>query len=324
MLVTGSPGWLGDSLVEELVEKGYSVRCLVLEGLDVSQLKKKGVEIVIGDITKKETLANAVNGIDIVFHCAGLIHPRWIRQLYQINYNGTKNMIDAAIEAGVKKFIYVSSNSPMGCNKRGYILMKENDPYSPYKNYGKSKVLAEKYVSQKYKEGKIDATIIRPCWFYGPNQPLRQTTFFKMIKKGNPIIFGDGNNLRSMTYIDNLVQALILAAINKNSSGQIYWIADKRSYTTIEIYQTIADILGIELKPRYVPKLVSTLCELADDILQFFGLYIKEIHVAGEMDKDIACSIEKAQKELGYNPKIELREGMKWSIEWCKKQGIDI
>ena len=174
-----------------------------------------------------------------MFHCAGLIHPKRIKELYQVNYLGTKNLVDASIKAGVKKFIYVSSNSPAGCNKRRNIPLKETGSYNPYGNYGKSKMLAEKYVKKMQREGKIDTVIIRPCWFYGPNQPLRQTTFFSMIKKGNPFIFGNGKNLRSMTYIGNLVEALLLAAEKKQASGQTYWIADEKPYTTIEIYKTI-------------------------------------------------------------------------------------
>lgn len=272
---------------------------------------------------KKETLSKSVLGIDVVFHCAGLIHPKKIKELYAVNYLGTKNLIDASISSGVKKFIYVSSNSPAGTNKKRNILLKENDSYNPYKNYGKSKMLAETYVNKMFREKRIDTTIIRPCWFYGPNQPLRQTTFFKMIKKGNPIIFGSGENLRSMTYIENLVDALLLS-LKKEASGQTYWIADEKPYSTTEIYKTIADILGVDLKPRYIPNLIPELCELADNMLQALGFYIKEIHVAGEMNKDIACSIEKARKELGYKPKISLEEGMKRSIEWCRKQGISI
>lgn len=324
VLVTGSPGWLGTSLVQELIKKKWKVRCLVLPNSDIKELEKLNVEIVFGDITKKETLSEAVRGVDIVFHCAGLIHPKKIRDLYKINYLGTKNLIDAAIDAKVKRFIYVSSNSPMGTNPNRDILMREEDPYNPYKNYGKSKMMAENYVNSMFKEGKIATTIIRPCWFYGPNQPARQTRFFKMIKKGNPIIFGDGKNLRSMTYIGNLTYALILAATKKEAIGQTYWIADKRPYSTIEIYQTIADILGVQLKPRFVPKVVSTMFELLDDILQSLNFYQQEVHVAGEMDKDIACSIEKSRRELGYEPKVDLREGMKKSIEWCEQQGIKI
>jgi nucleoside-diphosphate-sugar epimerase len=324
VLVTGAPGWLGDRLVEELIKKKFEVRCLALEGFDTSKLEGFGAEIVRGDLTRKDTLKGVCEGIDTVFHCAGIIHPKKVRDLYEINYYGTVNLIDEAILSKVRKFVHVSSNSPAGVNKRGYILLNEKHPYDPYKAYGKSKMFAEMYVNKLFKQGKIDTTIIRPCWFYGPNQPLRQTTFFNMIKKGNPFVFGDGYNIRSMAYIDNVIQGLILAATKEASSGQTYWIADEKPYPTIEIYETVADILGVELKPRYLPNIVSVLCEFADGILQTFGFYNKEIHVAGEMNKDIACSIEKAKRELGYDPKFDLRKGMENSIKWCREQGIDI
>ena len=126
-----------------------------------------------------------------------------------------------------------------------------------------------------------------------------------MIKKGDPIIFGDGNNLRSMSFIDNVVQALLLVKKCSISIGKTYWIADEKPYSTIEIYRTIAELLNVkDFCPRFIPDFISAVCEKADTIIQSVGLYIKEIHVAGEMNKNIACSIKLAQRELGYSPKM--------------------
>jgi len=323
VLVTGAPGWLGNSLVEELIRKRHKVKCLVLEGLDASVLEKMGAKIIRGDLTKKNSLKDVCEDVNIVFHCAGIIHPKKIKELYELNYYGTVNILNEAIDSGVKRFVFVSSNSPFGFSKDRE-LFNENSPYRPYMTYGRSKMFAEMYVNKKFKEGKIDITIVRPCWFYGPNQPLRQTTFFNMIKKGNPIVFGDGSNLRSMTYIDNAVHGIILAGEKKRAIGETYWIADKRPYLTIEVYQTIADIFEVELKPRYVPNLVSFMCRIVDAMIQSIGFYKQEIHVAGEMNKNIACSIEKAEKELGYKPKVSLKEGMEKSIKWLREKGVDI
>lgn len=144
-----------------------------------------------------------------------------------------------------------------------------------------------------------------------------------MIEKGNPIVFGDGLNFRSMSYVDNTSQAMLLAATRKEAAGQTYWIADSRPYTTLEIYSTVAELLEVKnFKPRFLPGFSSEVFLRADKILQAAGKYQTEIHVAGEMNKDIACSIEKARKELGYNPRVELREGMKRSIEWCRRVGL--
>lgn len=337
VLITGAPGWLGNRFLEILVNgwegKGplnnWDLRCLVMEGIDTSFLrdlaKSKPVECVTGDITRPASLKKALQDVNLVFHIAGLIHPKRIRDVYTINTEGTRNVLQASLDAGVKRFIHISSNSVAGVNGSRDRLMTETDPERPYLNYGISKSLAEKAVRNAQASGRIETVILRPCWYYGPNQPLRQTTFFKMIKKGDPLIFGDGSALRSMSYVDNTSQALLLAAEKPQAGGQTYWIADERPYTSGEIYQTVAELLEVKnYRPRHVPDFVSEACLAADQGLQAMGLYIKEIHVAGEMNKTIACSIEKAQKELGYRPAVALREGMRRSIAWCRAHGVEI
>lgn len=331
-LITGAPGWLGSRFVEVLCQgwRGEGaiderkVRCLVLPEIDISDLQKLRVEIVRGDVRDIESLKEAVKNVETVFHLVGLIHPRRIRELYDINTEGTRNMISAVVEAGVRRFIYVSSNSPAGHNTGWGRPMVEEDKPKPYKHYGKSKYLAEQIVNEFYQLGKIETVIIRPCWYYGPGQPARQTRFFRMIKSGKPIIFGSGNNLRSMSYIDNVVQGLLLAEKCERANGQTYWITDERPYATIEIYETVAKLLGVELKPRFVPRFTSKVCEWIDTMIQAFGFYSTNFHVAGEMAKDIYCSIEKAKEEIGYQPNVSLEEGMRRSIEWCRSKGIEI
>jgi len=322
ILVTGAPGWLGNCLVEKLIKEGKKVRCLVLPGLDLTPLEKMGAEVIYGDVTKKESLLPACEKITTVIHAAGIIHPKRVKDFYRINAEGTKNILEAAVAKKVKKFIYISSNSAQGCNKYRSQLMKEEHQEHPEKGYGKSKYLAEQAVRDYQQRGVIQTVILRPCWFYGPGQPDRMTKLMSMIKSGRPIIFGDGKNIRSMTYIGNLVQGVMLAENKEIANGKTYWIADKQQYTTIEIYREIARQLSVELRPRHVPRFVSWCFEIADDILQFIGLYNINFHVAGEMVKDIACDTSKARQELGYEPKISLAVGMKNSIAWAKKEGL--
>lgn len=324
VLVTGAPGWLGTRFVERLAEKNRDISCLVLPGIDASHLKKLGAEIVLGNITKPESLEKVAGGVETVFHIVGIVHTRFFRvdDFFKINTSGTKNMLECAIRAGVKKFIYVSSNSPAGCNYRRDVLMNEYIPPRPYMTYGKSKAQSERAVNEASIKGKLEAVILRPCWFYGPGQPARQTRLMRMIRDGNVPLFGDGSNLRSMTYIDSLCDALLLAEEKEIARGETYWIADERPYTTLEIYRTIADLLGVELKVRRVPGFISDVATLADWTLQKLHMYQTETHVVGELNKNIACSIEKAKKDLGYKPEINLREGMRRSIEWAKERDL--
>ena len=331
-LITGAPGWLGTRLAEVLANpedelnkysanKDRKVRCLVLPEENLSSLKNPSIEKVKGNVLEKQSLATAMEGVQTVFHLVGIIHPKKISDLYLVNRDGLKNVLDAAIAAGVKRLVFVSSNSPAGANKSRSVLMTEGDAPNPYMNYGKSKLQAEQLALQAHAEEKIEVVIIRPCWFYGPGQPARQSRFFRMIKKGNPIIFGNGENLRSMSYVDNTIQGLLLAEAVKEAAGNVYWIADEKPYATKEIYNTVAELLQVQLKPIHVPLIASQICEQIDRTLQAMNIYSTDFHVAGEMVYDIACSIDKAKRELGYRPTIGLREGMKRSLDWCAQNG---
>lgn len=332
ILVTGVPGWLGNRFLEMLcaselgIMEKCSVRCLVQPGSaadSVPNLPGPGrVEIFSADITGRPSLKGVCSGVDVVFHAAGLIHPGRPPELFDVNTLGTLNLISEARASGVTRFVYISSNSAAGVNKARHEPLRESDEPRPYMNYGLSKYYAECIVRSFQGTGGMETVILRPCWFYGPNQPRRQSRFFRMIRSGSPFIFGDGFNLRSMSYVDNVCRAMALAALRKEASGRTYWIADARPYTTLEIYSTIAELLGVKrFRPRFLPGFVPDICALADGVLQFAGLYSTEIHVAGEMNKDIFCSVEKAAVELGYKPEVELREGMRRSIEFCRMRG---
>lgn len=334
VLVTGAPGWLGNRLVEAMTTgidgapalDKPRVRCLVGPGMDPTAVRRLGAEAREGDVTRPRTLAGVLDGVDTVFHLAGIIHPkRATRDLHAINADGTRNLLEAAAEAGVRRFVHVSSNSVAGTNPDRARPFAEDDPPNPYLEYGKSKLAAEEAVRSYHAAGELETVVLRPCWFYGPAQPLRQTRLFRMIKEGRPLVFGDGRNLRSMSYLDNTVQGLLLAATVDKADGQTYWMADERPYSTLEIYETIARLLDVrDLRPRHVPGLVSEGCLLADRALQAAGLYQMEIHVVGELNKDIAVSVEKAKRELGYRPTVALEEGMRRSIAWCRANGIAI
>lgn len=309
LLVTGPDGWLGSRLVESL--RG------AYPGVDVRGMT--------GDLRNPADCARFVDGArnGVLFHTAGVIHPNRVREFYEVNVQGTKNLLAAAREAGVRRIVAVSSNSPFGVNPRRDHRFDESSPYNPYMNYGRSKMEMELAV----KDAKdVETVIVRAPWFYGPGQPTRQSLFFKMIRDGKAPIVGDGNSPRSMAYVDNLALGLRLAA-EKAASGSAYWIADERPYTMNEIVDTVEDLLEKQFDVRCahkrmrLPDLASEIALLADKAIQGTGLYHQKIHVLSEMNKTIACSIGRAQAELGYDPPVSLREGMRRSLKWCFDAG---
>lgn len=331
-VVTGAPGWLGTPLVEALHAgaafgafraEPRRVRCVVQPGLDASRLDRlgPGVEVVRADLRHREALRGLCDGATSVFHAAGIVHPRRVSDLYDVNVSGTRHLLDEAIGAGVKRFVLVSSNSPAGLNESAARLMTEADPPRPYLGYGLSKLQAEWALNDAHRSGRIEGVVVRPCWFYGPNQPERQARFFRMIQGGHPIVLGRGDNLRSMSYVDNTVQGLLRAERAEAAAGKTYWIADRRPYSFIEIIETVAKVLGVRVRPRYLPRFGSDVARLCDSLLQMVNLYNQEIHVAGELAASIAVSVEAARRDLGYDPEIELEEGMRRSVEWGRRNG---
>jgi nucleoside-diphosphate-sugar epimerase len=344
VLVTGALGWLGSRLIECLV-KGLPdhdvlrappgdlrVRCLVLPGQDGTALQRlsPGVEVISGDVTKSADCERFCAGAKgaVLIHTAGIIHPRRVSEFYAVNVEGTKQLLDAAIKGGIKRAVVVSSNSPCGCNPHPDHLFDELSPYHPYLNYGRSKMLMELAVKERQAAGRIETVLIRAPWFYGPNQPPRQSLFFGMIRDGKAPIVGSGRNLRSMSYVDNLSQGLILAAVTEAANGQVYWIADRRPYSMNEIIDTVERLLETEFghkcahKRMRLPGFASEVAYVADRMLQGMGLYHQKIHVLSEMNKTIACSVARAENELGYKPGVELEAGMRRSLSWCVAQGI--
>ncbi len=345
-LITGAPGWIGTRFVRTLLGQTSGalpmsqpasegqVRCLVLPDQGVSALLPADrLEIVRGDLRNLDEVRAFARGAEgaTLYHCAGVIHvSRFVREYMEVNVLGTQHLLQAAEEAGIRRVIVLSSNSVAGANPRRDHRFDENSPYNPYMNYGRSKMLMEQAVHEAQSRGKLETVILRPTWFYGPDQPERQTTFFRMIKNGQAPILGDGGGLRSMTYIDNLCQAMLLSADNPVAVGQTYWVADRRPYPMTEIVDTVERLMETEFgipvahKRLRLPSLAGDVAQVVDMLVQKAGLYHQKIHVLSEMNKTIACSIERAERELGYDPTVELEEGMRRSLAWCVSHGIDI
>ena len=331
-VITGATGWLGRALVEHLLTSGRTgLRALVRDGEDAAALAARGVEVVPGDITDRRDVVRLFDGITPgadVIHTAGIIHPKVAAEFTQVNATGTRHVAQVAHAAEVRRFVHVSSNSPFGTNPVAGEVFRNQEPYHPYLGYGRSKMQGELAVLAECEAG-LDAVIVRPPWFYGPFQPARQTTFFTLVRTGRFPMFGGGDQRRSMVYVDNLVQGVLAAELTEGVRGRGYWIADARPYAVHEIVETVRRALTdegytVSGRPRSLPLAIARSAEVADRLIQRLGRYQQQVHVLGEMGHTIACDISAARTELGYEPTVELYEGMRRSIAWCRDQGIDL
>lgn len=339
-IITGAAGWLGRGLLDALVDEAGpygrpgEIVAVVRNEAEAATLTDLPARVarVVADVTDPSALAAAITAEDVItdlIHTAGIIHPAKVAEFDQVNAQGTRNAVAAARAARVRRMVHVSSNSPFGTNPDISDTFRHHEPYHPYLGYGRSKMHGELAVLDACRAGDLDAVMVRPPWFYGPFQPLRQTTFFKMVGAGRFPLFGGGSQRRSMVYIDNLVQGIVRAELSDAEPGSAWWVADARPYTVAEIVATVQEARRAEGLPSKsggtkAPQLVANLAVRADTLLQRTGRYVQELHVLGEMGATIACDISVTRDELGYEPEIELFEGMRRSIRWCRAQGVEL
>jgi nucleoside-diphosphate-sugar epimerase len=282
----------------------------------------------VADLTAVSRVFAGAEGASVV-HAAGVIHPNRVADFERVNAGGTANVVHAARHAGARRLVFLSSTSPFGANATISDVFRHDEPYRPTSGYGVSKMHAEQRVLGAHDPSRLETVVVRPPWFYGPWQPPRQTRFLRLVRTGRFPLVGDGNQRRSMVYVDNLVQGVALAERVVEAAGGAFWIADERPYPMSEIVSTVKMALsdeGLAVSGRQtrLPAAVARMAERADRLLHRSGRYQQQVHVLGEMDKTIACDISHARSVLGYAPRVELYEGMRASIRWCLDNGVEI
>ncbi len=331
-VVTGAAGWLGRNLMRVLAKNGRAIHALVRDEAEAAMTDVLGesVHSVVGDVRDPQAVAALFDGTTspTVFHTAGVIHPTTgVREFFDVNVGGTEMVMDGAKRAGAARVVHVSSNSPFGANPTIDHVFTEASPFNPYMGYGASKLEAEEIVGRYAQSGDLHVLIVRPPWFYGPWQPDRQTQFLRTLRRGRFPLVGKGNQRRSMVYTQNLVDGMLCAAAADVASGSAYWIADAQPYALKDIFSGVRQAFvdeGFDVTDRNIPipGFVGTIAEKVDARLQGLGKYSQAIHVIGELTDTIACDVTLARDELGYEPKVDLVEGMRTSIRWCVEHGI--
>jgi nucleoside-diphosphate-sugar epimerase len=312
-LVTGATGFIGSHLCEELFKRGYEVTCLVRKTSNLKWIENLDLKLIIGDCTNMESLLEAVGDFDFIFHLAGLTKSHSEDNFFCINTKGTENLIKAVAEKNpkLKRFVYLSSLAAAGPSTNGTPLQEDSSP-SPVSSYGRSKLEGEKAVL-KYKD-LIPVTILRPPAAYGPRDK-DMLVLFRMIKKG--FFFDLGKCYYSLLYVDDIVQGIIMSAENREAEGKIYFLSDNKFYTGKEIAMEICSALDIKAKPLKVPKFV----------MPFFAFIGEKMNKQGIINRDRIkdfrhshwlCDAKKAKKEIGFIPKVGIKEGIKWTADWYR------
>jgi nucleoside-diphosphate-sugar epimerase len=322
-LVTGAAGFTAGHLCERLVREGYQVRGLVRNSSRYSEVRQTGVELVTGDLRDPDSLKQAVNGMDIVFHIAALFRSEngSRKDMWNTNVQGTRNLLDASVKAGVRRFVHCSTVGVHGDIKNP--PANEETPYGPGDHYQESKAEGERVVLRYMAEGRLPLVVFRPGAIYGPRD-LRFLKLFRAIKRKQFIMLGSGQVTYHMIYIDDLIDGILLCGTKETSIGGVYILAGEVPATLNQIAQVIADVVVVRPPKVHFPVapvyLAGFLCEL---ICKPFGinppLYRRRVDF---FRKNRAFDISKAKRELGFEPKTDLRTGIALTAEWYRKAGL--
>jgi nucleoside-diphosphate-sugar epimerase len=323
ILVTGGTGFTGSHLVRRLLQAGHKVVVLDNQrGHVCDELQALGAEILIGSVTDRTLVWKAIQGCEVVHHLAAAFRqvnlPK--RVYWNVNVEGTRYLLEAALQSAVKTFIYCSTCGVHGDVKRG--PADETAPITPADYYQYTKYEGEKVVAQFVGKG-LKIVTLRPTAIYGPGDPERFYMLFKLVNQGRFFMFGDGRAHYHPVYIDNLVDAFELAAASARGEGEVYLIGDEQSYTLNELVSAIAKTLGVDLKMRHVPFRLLWLAALASE-LAYKPFRVDPPLFRRRVDwfrQNRAFTIAKAERELGYRPKVGLAEGLTKTAQWYCEHG---
>ena len=308
VLITGGCGFIGSEIVKQLSLIGANVTILdnLSSGKEKYIKKFSNVKLIIGDLVDYDLVKDVVKNKEYIINTAALpfipdsFHIP--KKFFEVNVNGTINMALATIkEKKAKRFVHISSSEIYGTAK--YTPMDENHPTTPQSTYAVSKLAGERVVFTMHKEHNFPAVIIRPFNSFGPNitQPYIIPEIISQVERSDVIKLGNLNAKRDLTYVSDTANGIILSLVKEGIVGEVINIGSQRSYSIKDLVYLISDIMGkkvsIEIESsRFRPYDVDTLI----------------------------CNYERANKILGWKPEVTVREGLKNTIEWSKKEGIDI
>ncbi|MBN1532823.1 MAG: NAD-dependent epimerase/dehydratase family protein [Spirochaetes bacterium] len=327
VLITGATGFIGGHLLAANLKKKRRVRALVLpDDPGAKRLADAGVEIVQGDIRNFDSVREAVRGVNIVFHCAAVVTD-WApkRLFWEITVGGTENICRAASEEGVKRLVDMSTNDVFGLNEN--VMMDETFPLKKWgEPYSDSKIDAEEISWRYHRERGLPVTMVYPCWVYG----VGDLTFVPLLADAivkRDLIFWRKDVIVWPTYIENLVDLLMLISEDPRAVGNGYLVHDGESVTLQEFCAMIAETMGVSPITTTIPYPLAYLAALAMET--FWRITAKKTrpllttYTVRNLGSRLKFSIEKAERELEWKPKIAFRDGFRRTMEWLKTLETD-
>ena len=320
VLVTGGNGFVGRHLVSALLDRGDSVRVLALPDEDADWLSAHGVVVHRGDVRQPETLVAPMSGATGVVHLAAMMDVwRPLSEYRAVNVTGTENVCRAALTAGVRRIVHMSSSSVYGSGHRR--PADESCPLRPLRDpYPMTKAAGDLAVQRMVADEGLPATIVRPDQIFGPGDHLHFGATADRLARGRGVIVGAGDNAVPLVFVSDAVAGILLALDQDEAAGQAYNISTDSPITQRQFMDTIASEIGASTVRVHVPYRASYamgyLAErLAFDVPSWHRPPVTRLGVAF-IGTDTRFAIGKARRELGYDPQVDLLEGVRITARW--------
>lgn len=327
LLVTGSTGFVGSHVVDRALSKGVRVRALVQRTSRIKRLQKQGVEWVSGSMSEPFALKAALNDVTHVVHAAAKVGD-WgdVKAYRPVNVEGLESLLQAAAESQtLKRFVHISS---LGVYPAGdHHGTDEDQPLSKtgIDGYTLSKVEAEEELRRFIQREKLPAIILRPGFIYGPRDRTVLPRTIDRLRRGMVRYIGDGSSLLNNTYVGNLVDAVFLALEADAFNAEAYNIRDPRLVTKREFMETVASLGGFAKPHKQLPLPAARRIAAGWEWL-WRTIGREEAPLLSQatvkfLGYNLDFSIEKARRELGYDPAIDFQDGMRTTMEWFRQKG---
>lgn len=322
VLVTGATGFTGSHLCKRLADNGCSVRGLVRDVDRAAFLRNWGIEVVVGDLRNPESLEKAMEGVKVVYHIAALFRPENVteKDMWEANVQGTKHVLDAAVNAGVQRFVHCSTVGVHGDIKNP--PANEHTPYAPGDYYQDSKTEGEKVALEYMRSNRLPIVVFRPGGIYGPGD-LRFLKLFRTIRNRKFVMLGSGEILYQLIYIDDLVDGIVLCGEKEQAVGNVYILTGKEPITLNELVSTIASVVGVKPPSFRFPVTPVYWAGFLFELL-FKPLGINPPLYRRRVDffrKTRSFDISKAREELGFSPSVDVKTGVATTAKWYQISG---
>ncbi len=314
--VTGAGGYLGRALVNRLLAAGFEPFAIVKKESDAREYGKKGVDSACRDLSEETNHAGVFEGCKALVHCAALRrdYGRW-EDFKRTNIDITRRVMECALSENLEKIVHISTAAIYGNDRSHYGTDEEADYGQRVVDYyTRSKIEADKIVSRLIENKDLPGVILRPGYIWGSGDQTIIPFIVERLRSGRLMLVEDGENLLSLTYIDNVVEAIMLALKNKDATGRTFNITDGSKVTSKRFINDIMSVLGIELNLKAVSyPLIYSMAYLLE---RFYGVARKSTpppytrFAARFLKYSAIFDISRAIYDLGYQPKVSYKAGM--------------